>query len=226
MGKFNDIVRSNTPTLVDFYATWCGPCQTMHPVLDRLKSEMGEQVRILKIDVDKNPDIADKFPQFRAGQILVSLRSIGTLAVLDPATRKIIWVYRGYWSYEHAASFTPSGHIVVLDNVGYMSHDKTYSRVIEFDPATLHTTWEFAGSQQFPFYTSRMGRVQRLPDGNTLIDEAENARILEVTPDGRIAWSYRLQKIDRGPHPSANAITGADRYPTDAFPFLKTPAAK
>jgi thioredoxin 1 len=61
MGKFNEIIKSDTPTLVDFYATWCGPCQMMHPVLDKLKTELGDKVRILKIDVDKNPDVADKF---------------------------------------------------------------------------------------------------------------------------------------------------------------------
>jgi len=61
MGKFSDIVKSSTPTLVDFHATWCGPCQAMHPVMDRLKNEMGSQVRILKIDVDKNQEVANKF---------------------------------------------------------------------------------------------------------------------------------------------------------------------
>lgn len=61
MGKFSDIVKSDTPTLVDFFATWCGPCQAMSPVLDRLKNEMGSQVRILKIDVDKNQEVATKF---------------------------------------------------------------------------------------------------------------------------------------------------------------------
>jgi len=61
MGKFNEIIKSDIPTLVDFYATWCGPCQMMHPILDKLKIEMGPAIRILKIDVDKNPDVADKF---------------------------------------------------------------------------------------------------------------------------------------------------------------------
>lgn len=61
MSKFKEIVSSNTPTLVDFYATWCGPCQAMMPILEQLKNNMGNQVRILKIDVDKNQDIADKF---------------------------------------------------------------------------------------------------------------------------------------------------------------------
>jgi thioredoxin 1 len=54
MGKFSDIVKSDTPTLVDFFATWCGPCQAMSPVLDKLKAEMGSQVRVLKIDVDSH----------------------------------------------------------------------------------------------------------------------------------------------------------------------------
>jgi thioredoxin 1 len=61
MGKFNEIIKSSVPTLVDFYATWCGPCRAMNPVLDQLKNDMGNQIRILKIDVDKNPDVADKF---------------------------------------------------------------------------------------------------------------------------------------------------------------------
>ena len=61
MGKFIDIILSETPTLVDFFATWCGPCKTMNPILEQLKHEMGTKVRILKIDVDKNPDVAEKF---------------------------------------------------------------------------------------------------------------------------------------------------------------------
>ncbi|MES2798807.1 MAG: thioredoxin [Bacteroidota bacterium] len=61
MGKFNDIIKSDVPTLVDFYATWCGPCQTMHPILDKLKVEMGDKIRVLKIDIDKNIDVAEKF---------------------------------------------------------------------------------------------------------------------------------------------------------------------
>ena len=61
MGKFSEIVKSDIPTLVDFYATWCGPCKMMSPVLERIKNEMGSQVRVLKIDVDKNQDAAEKF---------------------------------------------------------------------------------------------------------------------------------------------------------------------
>ncbi|MGB5980935.1 MAG: thioredoxin [Nonlabens sp.] len=61
MASFSELTSGETPVLIDFYATWCGPCQTMMPVLDQLKSDLGDQVKILKIDVDKNQAVATKF---------------------------------------------------------------------------------------------------------------------------------------------------------------------
>ncbi len=61
MESFKEIIESETPTLVDFYATWCAPCKAIAPVLDQLKNQLGETVRIIKIDVDKNQSVADKF---------------------------------------------------------------------------------------------------------------------------------------------------------------------
>ena len=58
MENFNDIINSDQLTLVDFFATWCGPCKMMHPVLEQLKDELGESIRIIKIDVDKNNSLA------------------------------------------------------------------------------------------------------------------------------------------------------------------------
>ncbi len=61
MANFKDVVEGETPVLVDFYATWCGPCQMMPPILDEVKSHFKDKVRILKIDVDKNPKVAAAF---------------------------------------------------------------------------------------------------------------------------------------------------------------------
>ncbi len=58
---FSQIIKGETPVLVDFYADWCGPCKMMIPVLKKLKSRMGDQIHIIKIDAEKNPDAAIRY---------------------------------------------------------------------------------------------------------------------------------------------------------------------
>lgn len=73
---FNDMIQSEKPVLVDFFAEWCGPCKMMSPILKEVKNSMGDQVTIIKVDVDKNPNAAAAYQVqgvptlivFKAGQ--------------------------------------------------------------------------------------------------------------------------------------------------------------
>ena len=92
MSKFNELIKSDIPTLVDFYATWCGPCQTMHPILDGLKKHFGEKIRILKIDVDKNQEIAEK----------LKIRGVPTLILFKSGEK--LWRESGAYPLNHLIS--------------------------------------------------------------------------------------------------------------------------
>jgi thioredoxin 1 len=76
-GNFAALIKDEVPTLVNFSAEWCGPCKIMKPILEELKTKVGDKVRIIKIDVDKNPQVAGNYQiqgvptliLFKAGQI-------------------------------------------------------------------------------------------------------------------------------------------------------------
>ncbi|HRN40948.1 MAG: thioredoxin [Flavobacteriales bacterium] len=61
MSKFKELINSELPVLVDFYATWCGPCKMMSPILEEVAVKMKGQVKIVKVDVDKNPNAAEAY---------------------------------------------------------------------------------------------------------------------------------------------------------------------
>lgn len=60
-GNFDTIINEARPVLVDFHALWCGPCKTQSPILTQIAAEFGDRLRVIKIDVDKNPMIASKY---------------------------------------------------------------------------------------------------------------------------------------------------------------------
>ena len=61
MSDFNDLIKEERPTLVDFYATWCGPCKMQSPIIEKVKETVGDEANVLKIDIDKNPEVARRY---------------------------------------------------------------------------------------------------------------------------------------------------------------------
>ncbi len=80
MEKFNEIINGDKPVLVDFYATWCGPCRMMHPILDELKKSVGESAHIIKLDIDNkaNEQLVQQF----------NVRSVPTLIIFHKGDMK------------------------------------------------------------------------------------------------------------------------------------------
>ena len=82
-GSFNKLIQSDIPVLIDFYADWCAPCKMLTPILKDVKSELGDQIKVVKIDVDNNNAIAGRF----------QIRGVPTMMLFKEG--KVLWRQSG-----------------------------------------------------------------------------------------------------------------------------------
>jgi Arylsulfotransferase (ASST) len=120
------------------------------------------------------------------GNIMLSFRNICTIIQIDRKSGDIIWkMGPPELAVQHAPTLLPNGNILIFDNGLHAS-----SRVIEVQPSTKAIVWKFQEPVPTDFFSPRIGNAQRLPNGNTLIDEGLFGRFFEVTSDGEVVWEY------------------------------------
>lgn len=85
MEKFEELIKGTTPVLVDYFATWCGPCKMMHPILEELKKQLGDKIKILKVDID--------LPGNRQNVTANGVQAVPTLMLFKEG--KILWRQSG-----------------------------------------------------------------------------------------------------------------------------------
>ncbi|WP_170763200.1 arylsulfotransferase family protein [Ruegeria lacuscaerulensis] len=141
-------------------------------------------------------EIADAFPEFNAGDLLLSFRHFNQIWVLDGESHKLKWYMTGPMIGQHDPDFQADGTITVFDNraggrpttENAFLGDRGGSRVLKIDPMSRTVTTVFGGSGEEPFYSHFRGKHQVLANGNILLAETDAGRAFEVTPDGKVVW--------------------------------------
>lgn len=130
--------------------------------------------------------IQDSCPPFKEGHLLLSVRNLSLIGIVDLENETLSWAHTSMWRFQHDPFITPQGTMLLFDNVG----QKGRSRVLEIDPCSMEVKWSYRDGVHGPLYTSLIGAVQRLPNGNTLIVESDRGRAFEVTIEHNIVWEY------------------------------------
>ena len=156
------------------------------------------------------------------GKFLISLRNTNTVAIVDPETGEITWELGSPdIAQQHNASPLENGNVLIFDNGANHVNGLPFSRVIEVDIETNEIVWEYQDQSFMDFFSAIVSGAQRLPNGNTLIDEGTSGRLFEVTEDGEVVWEYISPFVRNDPRlGNTNIIFRAYRYPPDAFPLL------
>jgi hypothetical protein len=128
-------------------------------------------------------------PSSRAGQVLVSMRELSTVALADLDSQSVVWALSGFWLRQHDARFLPNGHLMLFDNEGDPSGNGP-SRVVELDPANYRLVWSYGEEPGQSLDSIARSSYSRLDNGNTLIVESMAGRAIEVTPKGDIVWEF------------------------------------
>ncbi len=162
-------------------------------------------------DIEPLPErMADEYPLFEAGDLVLSLHHINLVLVFDPESKKVKWHTTGPFILQHDPDFLGEGWIGIFDNNmdGRKGKMLGGSRVVTIQPHTDSTKVLFTPQKLERFYTPIRGKWQMLENGNMLLTESEAARVVEVMPGGNLVWEW-IQKPHNSKVPS---VTKASRH--------------
>ena len=159
------------------------------------------------------PAMASEYPLFEAGDLLVSLRNLDLVLVFDPEALEVKWSASRPFIMQHDPDWMGDGWIGVLDNNWDDTERGTMlggSRVVALQPHTDSSRVLFPTAKSDSFYTAHRGKWQELENGNLLLAESDEGRVVEVAPDGRTLWEWTAESYDESSVPSVTRASRAD----------------
>lgn len=156
--------------------------------------------------------VANGVSEMPDGNLLVSFRDISTVVMINRRTGVIYWKLGAPpLAGQHAPHILSNGNLLLFDNGPHrLDHSFPFSRVLEIDPATKAIVWKY--QRVSDFFSPRISNAQRLPNGNTFINEGWFGRFFEVTRDGAVVWEYVNPYFGRRQQLMINAVQRAYRY--------------
>jgi hypothetical protein len=162
---------------------------------------------------------AEKHEFCAAGDVMVSLRNPEMLAIINVERGEVVWASRGIWEQQHYSTALDNGNILLFDNWGNYGPGGR-SRILEWNPKNGEVAWCYCGTEENPLESMTRGSQQLLPNGNVLITESNNGRLVEVTRDNEIVWEYynpnQIGKLNK----RVAVLSGALRYDVDKLTFI------
>ncbi len=158
--------------------------------------------------------LANSIAEWPNGDITVSFRNLSQLVTVSRPSGEIRWKLGSPpLSGQHAPVPLPNGNLLIFDNGPHrFDHSFPYSRVLEIEVATKEIAWTYQEPRVSDFFSPRISNAQRLPNGNTLINEGWFGRFFEVTGAGEVVWEYVNPYFTETPEALSNQVFRAYRY--------------
>lgn len=181
------------------------------------------EIMHLNMITELTPELAPAFPEFKAGDLALSIRDYNLVLVVDPQTWKVRWYNTGPWVWQHSVRFDPDGRISVFNNNAYefeaftdgkFNPDaKIPTNILAMDPQTRQTEVLYGDRPGEALNNVVRGFNQFLPDGGILITETQGGRAFQIDKDRKIVWEY----INRFDDAQVIEMTSAEVHPAGYF---------